>query len=217
LKFFSIGGILVGGVLGALAGSILTPIAALIESHDDVPPIQLVLALAMAAAIGAFLGTVPGFILGLIAALPIWFVSGLVGGVTDTLKADKVSPNQGIKLSRKNALIASIIICLIVGLPVGLLSLLSGGLLKAVSLGLLAGMIGGLIGGLSRGGSAFIKHYALRLILWLSGCTPFKFIKFLDHSAKLILLKKVGGGYIFIHRMLLDYFAEMTPAKTGKI
>jgi hypothetical protein len=22
---------------------------------------------------------------------------------------------------------------------------------------------------------------------------------------------KVGGGYIFIHRMLLDYFAELTP------
>ena len=43
-----------------------------------------------------------------------------------------------------------------------------------------------------------IKHYALRLILWLSGCIPFKFIKFLDHCAKLIFLKKVGGGYIFI-------------------
>ena len=57
-----------------------------------------------------------------------------------------------------------------------------------------------------------IKHYALRLILWLSGNTPFKFIKFLDHCAKLILLKKVGGGYIFIHRMLLDYFADI-PAQ----
>ena len=54
-----------------------------------------------------------------------------------------------------------------------------------------------------------IKHYALRLILWLNGYTPFNFIKFLDHCAKLILLKKVGGGYIFIHRMLLDYFADL--------
>ena len=32
-----------------------------------------------------------------------------------------------------------------------------------------------------------------------------------NHCTKLILLKKVGGGYIFIHRMLLDYFADMTP------
>jgi hypothetical protein len=36
--------------------------------------------------------------------------------------------------------------------------------------------------------------------------------KFLDHCARLILLKKVGGGYIFIHRMLLEYFAEMTSS-----
>jgi hypothetical protein len=35
---------------------------------------------------------------------------------------------------------------------------------------------------------------------------------FLDHCAKLVLLKKVGGGYIFIHRMLLDYFADL-PAE----
>lgn len=74
----------------------------------------------------------------------------------------------------------------------------------------------GRIAGLNRGGSALIKHYALRLTLWLSGYTPFKFIKFLDHCAKLILLKKVGG-YIFVHRMLLDYFAELpTQAASNK-
>jgi hypothetical protein len=58
-----------------------------------------------------------------------------------------------------------------------------------------------------------IKHYSLRLILWLNGYTPFRFVKFLDQCAKLIFLKKVGGGYIFIHRMLLEYFAELTPSK----
>jgi hypothetical protein len=61
-----------------------------------------------------------------------------------------------------------------------------------------------------------IKHYALRLILCLNYYTPFKFISFLDHCAKLILLKKVGGGYIFIHRMLLEYFAELNPAQTSR-
>ena len=56
-----------------------------------------------------------------------------------------------------------------------------------------------------------IKHYSLRLILWLNGHTPLNFIKFLDQCAKLIFLKKVGGGYIFIHRMLLEYFADLGP------
>jgi hypothetical protein len=52
-------------------------------------------------------------------------------------------------------------------------------------------------------------HFALRLILWLNGYTPLNFVSFLDQCAKLVFLKKVGGGYIFIHRMLLDYFADL--------
>jgi hypothetical protein len=64
------------------------------------------------------------------------------------------------------------------------------------------------------GSSAVIKQHALRLTLWRSGYTPFKFIKFLDHCAKLNVLKKVGGGYIFIHRMLLEYFAALNPQPT---
>lgn len=75
-----------------------------------------------------------------------------------------------------------------------------------------------------RGGLAVIMHYVLRLTLWLTGCTPLNFVKFLDHCAKLIFLKKVGGGYIFVHRMLLDYFADMAPqsakaqrGKTGSV
>jgi hypothetical protein len=93
------------------------------------------------------------------------------------------------------------------------------GTLVALSLGLIFGMgvglIFGLIAGLNRGGSAVIKHYALRLTLWLNGYTPFNFIKFLDRCAKLILLKKVGGGYIFIHRMLLEYFAELDASRNS--
>jgi hypothetical protein len=46
---------------------------------------------------------------------------------------------------------------------------------------------------------------------WLKGYMPLNIVAFLDQCARLILLKKVGGGYIFIHRMLLDYFAELTP------
>jgi hypothetical protein len=45
-------------------------------------------------------------------------------------------------------------------------------------------------------------------------------VKFLDHCAKLIFLKKVGGGYIFVHRMLLDYFADLpqsTKRGDGKV
>jgi eukaryotic-like serine/threonine-protein kinase len=82
-------------------------------------------------------------------------------------------------------------------------------------IGMVAGLGIALIVGLNRGGSAVIKHYALRLILWLKGYTPFNFIKLLDCCDKLILLKKVGGGYIFIHRMLLDYFDELDSSQNS--
>jgi eukaryotic-like serine/threonine-protein kinase len=52
--------------------------------------------------------------------------------------------------------------------------------------------------------------------VWPIQAPPFRFIKFLDQCAGLILLKKVGGGYIFIHRMLLEYFAELRPSRTEK-
>lgn len=117
-------------------------------------------------------------------------------------------PNQGIYLSLKNAVISLLIFGTIFGLIYGLYSRLTFGLIMMNYL-LGYGLLIGLIGGLNRGGSAVIKHYSLRFILWIKGYTPFNFIQFLDHSAKLILLKKVGGGYMFIHRMLLEHFAEM--------
>jgi len=44
----------------------------------------------------------------------------------------------------------------------------------------------------------------------MKGRTPLNFVRFLDYAANdLNFLQKVGGGYIFIHRMLLEYFAAL--------
>jgi hypothetical protein len=52
------------------------------------------------------------------------------------------------------------------------------------------------------------NHFILRFLLWRRGKIPYSFIAFLDHAAGLVFLHKVGGGYIFIHRLLQEYFAE---------
>ena len=39
------------------------------------------------------------------------------------------------------------------------------------------------------------------------------FQKFLDYCVERALLNKVGDGYIFIHRLLLEYFATQTELK----
>ena len=59
------------------------------------------------------------------------------------------------------------------------------------------------------GGEALIKHVLLRLILTCSGVTPWNYSRFLDYATASIFLQKVGGGYLFIHRLLLEHFASL--------
>lgn len=46
--------------------------------------------------------------------------------------------------------------------------------------------------------------------------TPLRYAAFLDYAADCLFLRKVGGGYMFIHRMLLDYFASLGNAGEGE-
>ena len=71
--------------------------------------------------------------------------------------------------------------------------------------------------GLFYGGSNVIKHGLIRLMLWADGTIPWNYAQFLDYAAERILLRKVGGGYIFIHRLLQAYFANLatvSPSQT---
>ncbi|MBF0399063.1 MAG: hypothetical protein HQK78_19975 [Desulfobacterales bacterium] len=56
-------------------------------------------------------------------------------------------------------------------------------------------------------------HYTTRLLLYFKKNMPLNHVPFLDHACKLIFLQRVGGGYIFIHRFLLEYFADLGEAK----
>ena len=67
----------------------------------------------------------------------------------------------------------------------------------------------GLIFGLKYGGVAVIQHFALRSLLYKKGRIPWNYARFLDYASERIFLQKVGGGYIFVHRMLLEHFARM--------
>ena len=81
--------------------------------------------------------------------------------------------------------------------------------------GLLVGLLCGLLVGLLFGGFAFIMHFVLRWFLWRARSIPWNYSRFLDYAAGCILLRKVGGGYVFIHRLLLEYFAELDVSSTS--
>ncbi|MCP4402279.1 MAG: hypothetical protein GY801_33865 [bacterium] len=130
-------------------------------------------------------------------------------------------------------LLYRIIIMLTDGLALGLICVLIGGLVGGLGavlfgspnvrlIGVVGGMAGGVIGGLvvglviglawglvNWGGMAVIHHYALRFVLYCRGHMPWNIVKFLNYATERIFLRKVGGGYMFIHRLLLEHFAEM--------
>jgi hypothetical protein len=59
------------------------------------------------------------------------------------------------------------------------------------------------------GGRAALQHLVLRLLLTRNQAAPWKYVRFLDEATDRLLLRKVGGGYVFVHRLLLDYFADL--------
>jgi DNA polymerase III delta prime subunit len=146
-----------------------------------------------------------GLIFGLIFGLYGGLIGAIFGGLSPGIIETKTAPNQGIRLSARNAIFG--------GLSVGLIFGLGAGLIVGLGVGLFGGLSVGLFGALWYGGFDLIQHYTLRLILLIQGHTPRNYARFLDYSANLVFLQKVGGGYRFIHRLLLEHFAEMDSHK----
>jgi len=83
------------------------------------------------------------------------------------------------------------------------------GLSTWLSAGLILGCMGALLAALLTGGLASLRHLLLRLQLRHLGAIPRHYVRFLDDAARRVLLYKDGGGYRFIHRLFLDYLADL--------
>lgn len=70
--------------------------------------------------------------------------------------------------------------------------------------------------GLLFGFTPAIQHLVLRRMLHRRVGMPWNYAAFLDHAARLILLRRVGGSYTFVHRYLLEYFAALDPDRTDR-
>jgi hypothetical protein len=51
----------------------------------------------------------------------------------------------------------------------------------------------------------------------MQGSIPRDYVRFLDYAAALIFLRKVGGGYIFVHRLVMEHFAGLSDADIQRI
>ncbi|PZV17468.1 MAG: NACHT domain-containing protein [Pseudanabaena sp.] len=198
-----------------IAVSIMLPVGlfmGLVRSIDMISHYGLLRALFSEIPLGLAFGLVLGLIFGVIGGIIFGLVYGLIGSEVE----EKIYPNQGIKKSALNSLIFGLIYGMIfglLGLFYGLIDGLQGQIDWFINCGLLGGLLGGLIGALYFGGWACIQHLVLRLILYSTGRVPWNYSKFLDWASDKLFLQKVGGGYIFIHRSLMEHFAEMESSQ----
>lgn len=136
-------------------------------------------------------------------------IGGIVGGFKiqkPEIPKQNASPNEGIRRAAKYSLISFA--------TLGPSAALIGWIIDSPSnpvyliyLGLAVGFFAWLVAG-DGSGIVFIQHFTLRLILYCKKYIPWNYARFLDYASKRLLMKKVGGGYVFYHRMLMEHFAK---------
>lgn len=155
---------------------------------------------------------------GMTVFLIVGLLIGIIFGVTGPNLEKTTFPNQGIWQSFKNTILFSIIGGIGLGVPAALqtkelLAIITNSIylqsrISNINL-IIAGIIAGLFFGLSPAGVACLQHINLRFITYITKCSPWNYAAFLDYATERIFLQKVGGGYIFIHRLLRDHFANL--------
>jgi hypothetical protein len=157
--------------------------------------------------------------------LLLLLVSSLSVGFHSTAMEEKLDTRRNLNQSAKNGLVAGIL-----GFIYGLiytttvwLILTFWGLVKSIVinsgetkswfialtiLAVVPGIVFGLRAFYRYGGLSIVQNYTLRLIMRATRYIPWNYSSFLNHAADLVFLRRAGGGYMFIHRLMQEYFAE---------
>jgi len=144
-----------------------------------------------------------------------WLFIGVLGSLVIApfwgLEVEELNQTMyvGIKISYsiKNFLISFVLFGSTFGLAIGLLRTIAT--IDLVILLEVFGLIIGFMIALLYGGKFVIYHFILKFVLYKKKTFPWDIVLFLDYATKLIFLRRVGGGYIFVHRLLMEHFAEM--------
>jgi hypothetical protein len=186
---------------------------------------QVVMVLAAALAVGAVAttatGTPPSTLLFRLAArLAVGLALGLMFGPETPLFESVPAPGHGIELSRRHGLGAGAVSGGLAVLLFGVVDGASVARMVGPSVGVITGLVDGVSIGvivgagvsLRRGLGAYLRHALLVGLLAGAGSAPRDCVAFLEYASDLVLLRRRGAGYEFVHRLLLDHFADLGAA-----
>ncbi|WOD38869.1 NACHT domain-containing protein [Nodosilinea sp. E11] len=212
LIFGIVGGLMFGLIVGLISGLVFELMFGLIG--------------------GLMFGLIGGLIVGLIDGLLFGLIGGLIVGLIYGLKQDlqlQLRSNQGIWNSLQSFLWTTLLSYpLVVVLVFGILgpfvivsqSITEGEIIGAIVNSawevfpkfLVPSIFGALLFGfVSGGGKACVQHVCLRFVFWQSGVAPWHLAQFLNYCVERRLLQRVGGRHRFLHREILDHFAQLQP------
>ncbi len=181
-----------------------------------------------------------GLSYGLSAGLLYWLLLGLYQSIAQERidDQDRRVPNQGIRQSLRNSLLLGLISGTMIGgtgivtfrLSDALNTWLSHSLSHALNIWLSQKLSDAQSHGLGSfwalfiassilvclitGGLAVWRHCVIRLLLRRAQSFPWNASQLLDECCDRVLLRRVGGGYSFVHRLLLDHLADMKIGTT---
>jgi hypothetical protein len=214
-------GLLLGLSYGVVFGLAAAPVLPLVASY-------LLPGRAVTFADAFIFGPLAGVLYGLLMGLALGATFGLLSGLDVGFDPRQGEPATGIQSSRRNGVVAGTagglffggIFWLVFGLGYALTSpavhALAGALgfqavywpHAAIEDVVVATVVSGIVTAARFGVGAYLRHQVLRQLLVHNGCAPRDYVAFLDYTTRLILLRRRGGGYEFVHRMLLEHFAD---------
>lgn len=131
----------------------------------------------------------------------ITLLATLLGGLRGNRLPTTSAPNQGLWLSASSGLAAAGLFAIVMSLTTAFFWTGPFGALVGVLVAWIAAALYGM--------GSVLNHLWLRFWLVQLGHMPWAYSDFLDEAAGRAILHKVGGGYIFIHRLLQEYFAGL--------
>jgi serine/threonine protein kinase len=156
-------------------------------------------------------GLSTALIYGLSLGLLYWLLLGFYQSIAQERieDQDRRVPNQGIRQSLRNSLLLGLISGTTSGTIIGGMGILTFGLSFGLSNFWPLFVTSGLLFWVITGGLAIWRHYLIRFLLQCTQTFPWNAFQFLDDATARILLRRIGGGYSFTHRLLLDHFADL--------
>jgi hypothetical protein len=148
----------------------------------------------------------------------LWaFCRGVGRALMPAPRTVRTRPNEGIRQSARYALMVAlttfVVVQLVTAIGVAIWSALAGGtdeLGAVIVLSVAWGCGSGSLLGMACGGGAVVQHWTIRVLLWRAGLAPLRLARWLTFVVRLrVLYWGVGGGHMFIHRLLLEHFASI--------